>query len=566
MAGIFINKLDTIYPNVSVSGIDLAGMTVDEATKALTDAGYSDNASNIAVTVDFPNGEKMTITGEEAGLKLSAEDAAKAAYDYGRSGSFLSNVFGYIKSLFQVYDLERGSVAADEEYVRGVVGDYTKQFNERIMDTAYLITDDSITITKGSGTVLADENDLFELVMASMDQSVAQNSPVSANYSLESAGGPDIDLQAIYDSIYVEPVNAIYDTATSEVTQSVAGVSFDISQAKRVIDAAQNGSTVTIHLVKTEPAVTTEQLQSLIFRDILYEKATYVSGTSNRVHNVKLSAAAINGKILNPGDVFSYNETVGKRTVEKGYKEAGAYVGGKTVLEVGGGICQTSSTLYYTVLYANLKVVERSNHMFGVAYLPLGTDATINWGTVDFKFENDTDYPIKIEAFMKDGYLNVKLHGTKVNENYVKIVSVGVSDTPIKTSYKEDATIEPGTTKVDQSGHTGHVVDRYKYIYDKDGNELSKESLGRDVYRMQEKVILVAVGELPLPDGTLPSPSPSDTSPPPSDTSPSPSDTSPSPSDTSPSPSDTSPSPSDTSPSPEATPSDTSPSDTPPSP
>jgi vancomycin resistance protein YoaR len=554
VAGFIINNLDTIYPNVSVGGIDVSGMTVDEAEKALTDAGYGNNATNIAVTVNFPDGEKMTITGEEAGLKLDIAEAAQAAYDYGRGGSFLSNEFGYIKSLFNVYDLERSS-AVNEENVRAVVAGHAKKFNEKMMNAAFEITEDAITITKGSGTALADENELFEIVMASLDQSAAQNSPVTADYTIETSGSQDIDLQAIYDSIFTEPVDAIYDKTTGEVTLSTTGVSFDLDEARRAFDAVQNGATMTIHLIKTEPAVTTELLQSMIFRDVLAEKATYVDGTSNRVHNVKLAAAAMNGVILNPGDVFSYNETLGKRTAEKGYKEAGAYVGGKTVQEIGGGICQGSSTLYFTVLYADLEVVERSNHMFSVAYLPLGTDATVNWGTVDFKFKNNTDYPIKIEAFMKDGYLNIKLQGTKVNDNYVKIVSVGISDTPIKTTYKEDPTIAPGTTKVDQSGHTGHVVERYKYIYDKDGNVLSKTFLGKDTYRMQEKIILVAVGELPLPDGTSPSPSPSDTSP-----SPTPSDASPSPSDASPSPSD------DVSPSPEATPSDTTPSDTPPNP
>ena len=137
------------------------------------------------------------------------------------------------------------------------------------------------------------------------------------------------------------------------MTQSVTGVSFDLEEARRMLDAAQTGATVVIPLIKTEPTVTAEQLNALLFRDILSEKATYVSGTSNRIHNVKLAAAAMNGKVLNPGDIFSYNETLGERTTEKGYREAGAYVGGKTVLEVGGGICQGSSTLYYCVLYAD---------------------------------------------------------------------------------------------------------------------------------------------------------------------------------------------------------------------
>ena len=551
-AGYFINKLDTIYPNVTAGDIDLSGMTVAEATQALTEAGYENNASNVAVTVNFPDGGKMTITGDESGLGLNAETAANAAYKYGRGGSFFSNGFGYIKSLFALYDLENNSVI-DEARIRSIVGDYTEKFNDKLMNTAYQVTGDSITLIKGSGKALADENAIYDLVVASLEQSAAQNSPVTADYSIGTSGSQDIDLQGIYDGVFIEPVSAIYDTATNQVTQSVTGVSIDLDEARRTLDAAQTGAVVTIPLIKTDPAVTTEQLSALIFRDVLSEKATYVSGTSNRVHNVKLAAAAMNGKILNPGDVFSYNETLGKRTAEKGYKEAGAYVGGKTVLEVGGGICQGSSTLYYCVLYADLEVVERSKHMFSVGYLPLGHDATVNWGTVDFKFKNDTDYPIKIEAFMKDGYLNIKLHGTKVNENYVKTEYITISRTDFKTIEKEDPTIAPDTKKTDSDGHTGYVVETYKYIYDKDGKLLSKEFLGRDTYRVQDKVILVPVG-------TLISPSPSDTSPSPSDTSPSPSDTSPSPTDTSPSPTDTSPSPIDTSPSPSETPPSASPS------
>ena len=560
-AGYFINKLDTIYPNVTAGGIDLSGMTVAEAARALAEAGYENNVSNVAVTVNFPDGGKLTITGDESGLGLNADAAANAAYEYGRGGSFFSNVFGYIKSLFAVYDLEHSSVI-DEARIRSIVSDYTDKFNDKLINAAYQVTGDSIILIKGGGTALADANAVYDLVVASLEQSVAQNSPMTVDYSIGTSGGRDIDLQNIYDSIYKEPISAVYDTETNQVTQSVTGVSFDLEEARRMLDAAQTGATVVIPLIKTEPTVTAEQLNALLFRDILSEKATYVSGTSNRIHNVKLAAAAMNGKVLNPGDIFSYNETLGERTTEKGYREAGAYVGGKTVLEVGGGICQGSSTLYYCVLYADLEVIERSRHMFSIGYLPLGTDATVNWGTVDFKFKNNTDYPIKIEAFMKDGYLNIKLHGTKVNENYVKIVTVPISSTPIKTTYKEDPSIEPGTVKVDQDGHTGHVVEVYKYIYDKDGKQLSKTYLGKDVYKMQEKVILVAIGELPSA-----SPSPTDTSPPPTDTpTPSPTDTSPPPTDTSPPPTDAPTPPTDTPPSPSDTPplpTDTSPSSSP---
>jgi vancomycin resistance protein YoaR len=323
--------------------------------------------------------------------------------------------------------------------------------------------------------------------------------------------GESVDLESLYNAIHTEPVEAVYDRTTGQVTQSKVGLSFDIKAAQQMLDAAKPGSSVFIPLIRTEPAVSTEQLQAMLFRDVLSVKATYVDGTSNRVHNVKLASQALDGTILNPGDVFSYNETLGERTREKGYKEAGAYVNGNVVQEVGGGICQGSSTLYYCVLYADLEVVERSNHMFTVGYLPLGHDATVNWGTVDFKFKNNTDYPVKIEALYKDRYLTIRLLGTKTNTNRVEIKYEVISTTEIKTVQKEDPAIEPGTTKVSQAGHKGYVVDTYKYIYDENDNLISKTYIRRSTYKMQEREVLVPVGTLTSPSptadgGTSPSP------------------------------------------------------------
>lgn len=506
-AGFYVNSLDTIYPNVEIGGVDLSGMTFEEAKKALSDAGYEQKASNISVGVNFPDGDKLTISGQQPGLSLKSEDAARIAYEYGKDSSFFSNELVYFKSLFTKTDLVRSSVTkTNGEYLRGVVNDYTKTFNEKIVKDLYTVTPTSIEIIKGSGGTLIDADALYDLVVTALYKSIEQNSPVTVDYSAGTNGGRDVDLQSIYDTVYVEPIEAVYDTVKKQITQSVTGVSFDIEAARKALEAAQDGSTVSIPLVFTEPTVTTDQLKSVMFHDILSEKKTYVSGTSNRVHNVALAASTINGKILNPGEMFSYNETLGERTTSKGYLEAGAYVGGKVVQEIGGGICQVSSTLYSCVLYADLEVVERSNHMFIVTYLPLGVDATVNWGSVDFKFKNNTDYPVQIEAHYKDGYLTVRLHGTKENTNYIKIESIVISTTDFKTVKQEDPSIAPGTSKEDTSGHKGYVVDTYKYVYDAAGHVLSKTFIARSTYKVQNKVILVPVGTL-----TSPSPSPSDT-------------------------------------------------------
>jgi hypothetical protein len=222
------------------------------------------------------------------------------------------------------------------------------------------------------------------------------------------------------------------------------------------------------------------------------------------LNNVTLAAEAINGLILNPGETFSFNESVGQRTSAKGYKEAGAYAGGKTVQEIGGGICQVSSTLYDCVLYADLEVVARSNHMFVVTYLPYGNDATVNWGTVDFKFKNNTDYPIRVETEVVERKLTIKLHGTKLDDHYIKVEYVTISSAGFNTIEMEDASVAPGTSQVDTSGHGSLAVETYKYFYDGAGALLEKTFIARSSYRAQDRIILVPVGTL-----TSPEPSPS---------------------------------------------------------
>ncbi|MDR3210261.1 MAG: VanW family protein, partial [Oscillospiraceae bacterium] len=332
----------------------------------------------------------------------------------------------------------------------------------------------------------------------------------SAAYSLPDDADPnrDIDLVAIYNAIAVEPFSAAYDPETHEISESVVGVSFDMNAAQRAIDDAAYGEAVTIPLVFTEPETTKESLEALLFRDILSERTTNIAGTSNRLNNITLAAAACNGLVLNPGETFSFNESLGERTSAKGYKEAGAYAGGKTVQEIGGGICQVSSTLYYCVLYADLEVVTRSNHMFIVTYLPVGVDATVNWGSIDFKFKNDTEYPIRIETVVSGRSLAVKLVGTRFDKNYIKVESSTVSQSEFDTVEMEDETVEPGTTKVDTEGHPGYVVDTYKCYYDADGTLLKREFITRSTYRAMNTIILVPVGTLIDPSAPPESPTP----------------------------------------------------------
>ena len=137
------------------------------------------------------------------------------------------------------------------------------------------------------------------------------------------------------------------------------GVSLDPQAAAFVLDAAQPGERVQLPAETIYPTLTAEELEAVLFRDVLSTTTTNVSGSSARKGNVKLAGQAVNGTVLNDGDIFDYNKVVGKRTRERGFGEAATYVNGETVNTVGGGICQVSSTIYLATLLANLEIVEQ---------------------------------------------------------------------------------------------------------------------------------------------------------------------------------------------------------------
>ena len=247
-----------------------------------------------------------------------------------------------------------------------------------------------------------------------------------------------------------------------------------------------------------ETPKTVEEPSDGDFADTLASKTTSLTDNDNRNNNVSLAAQAINGLVMNPGETFSFNGTVGQRTTGKGYKEAGAFANGKTVYEVGGGICQVSSTLYYCTLLADLKIVDRDCHMFPVSYLPLGMDATVSWGGPDFKFRNNTDYPIKLVAYVDGLSLHVSIKGTKANDHTFEMSSDIVSTKDYKTIEKESDEVTSRREEV--SGVTGYTVDTYRTEYDGNGNAIETEYIDRSVYRSRDAVILVPKTYAPDPE------------------------------------------------------------------
>jgi len=188
----------------------------------------------------------------------------------------------------------------------------------------------------------------------------------------------------------------------------------------------------------------------------------YDASNINRSGNLKIAADKINGTVLMPGEEFSFNEIVGKRTIEEGYRNAKIYENGQVVDGLAGGICQISSTLYNAVLLANLEITERRNHSFTTTYVPAGRDATVVYGRQDFKFKNSRTFPIKIEANVANGIAAFNIHGIREEVEYeIKIIPVTTQTIPYQTEYIPDPTVLPGQQRVKQAGHSGYKVTTY---------------------------------------------------------------------------------------------------------
>jgi vancomycin resistance protein YoaR len=201
---------------------------------------------------------------------------------------------------------------------------------------------------------------------------------------------------------------------------------------------------------------------------------------------------------LAPGERFSFNETVGQRTVKAGFKEAGVYINGRHDTGVGGGICQVSTTLYNAALFSNMKIARRTNHSLPVPYVPVGRDATVNWGAQDLVLENNFDKPIALSATYTPGKLTFRVLGQKQPGLEVKIEREGLKSWAAPTKTVNDSSLAAGKRKVVESGSTGYSVNTFRLVFE-NGQLVKKEALGRSLYSSSARIIAVGTKSKPAP-------------------------------------------------------------------
>ena len=422
VTGIIAGKSETIYPNVKISGIEVGGATIEEATEIIESNNWEEKESQTLI-IALPADQKIEISAKAAGAIKSAEETAKTAYAYGRAGNIFSCAFRYIKCMVSGKNIEITVKDLDKEYIENQIKQGINDVNNRIQSEPYVkdLQNAQLMIVKGASSIEMDEEAIEEEIIAALKEGDYSDIDYSSEDNMKAE---ELDVQSLHEEVYSEVANAKYDKSSDSIIDGAAGVDFDVEEASKLWDEASIGDTVTIPLTVVWPDVSTEDLESKLFANRLgLQQSSYSSSSSNRITNITLATNKINGVVLNPGEEFSYNNTVGQRTAAAGFKEAGAYANGEVVQELGGGICQVSSTLYCAVLYSNLKISARTNHYFPVSYLPDGMDATVSWGSPDFRFVNNTDYPIKIVAYCNSGTktLTVEIWGTNENNTTVEI-------------------------------------------------------------------------------------------------------------------------------------------------
>ena len=473
-----------ILRGIKINGLEVSGLTIEEAREYIEDKLQAVIHNGIKVN---HNEQEYVFELNELNIEYNFEEQLQDAYKVGRSGNILQDNFTILSMLWNKKEFNFEITYNDELFERQI--DYIEiQLPDRAVDNKYYIEGNDLIVVRGLDGVVLNKDEMKNDVLLELADLSVEN---TINIPVIEKPVEELNIDKIHEEIYQKPENAYYETNPFEIHPHVVGIDFAISYAG--IDAmfARPDTDYSIPLKYTEPEVTLDNLNIDVFPDLLAQYDTAYDVTNkNKANNLSIALSKINGVVLKPGETFSYNKTLGARTIENGYKEAAIYSNGKIVNGLGGGICQGSTTLYNAVIMANLEIVERQNHMFVPSYVKPGYDATVVYGSIDFKFKNTRNYPIKIVASANSGVARVSIYGLyDENEYNVRLETEVLETTPYQTVYITDSSLGSGQEEVIQEGQNGIKVETYKVI--KLGNtEISRELLSVDTYRPMQQTIL----------------------------------------------------------------------------
>ena len=474
---------DKIISGVSINGIEMSGLSKEEAKGKLETLLVEKKKKQILLKY---NDYETEINPELIEVNYDLDGLVEKAYNVGRDSNIFVNNYSILFTLIGKKDIKI-EATFNQEQLEKALQDSSSKLPGAIKEPSYYIEDDNLIITKGTPGIAIDIEETTNKIKEILND-ITNTKDDYIQLKVVDKTPKAIDIDAIYKEVHTEAKDAYYVKDPFQIFPEVNGIDFNVEQAKELLKEDKNE--YTIKLTITPAKVTVNEIGTEAFPDKLAHFTTiYDAGNVNRTTNLRLACQKINGKVLLPDEVFSYNKVVGERTIAAGYKEAKIYSAGQVVDGLGGGICQISSTLYNAVLRANLQIVERRNHQFVTSYLPAGRDATVVYGATDFQFKNTRKYPIRLVANVQNGIATVDIFGIKEEEEYsIELETRTIATLPFSTQYVDDASLEAGKEVVTQKGANGLQTETY-IIKSLNGKVVSKNLLTKDTYTPMQRIV-----------------------------------------------------------------------------
>ena len=452
---IFNNTNENIVSGISIKGIDVSGLSKIQAKEKLESYIQENLPENILLK---HNDFETSIPLSSIEVNFDIDGAIEQALQIGKNGNMLQNSFEALKTMLYPIDIEP-TFSMNEQLLIDALNDISTKLPDTVIESSYYIENNNLILTSGKEGNVVNINQMVSYIKNGIMNLTLKNRTLDIATSIKQPS--KINIEKIYEEIHKEAKDAYYTQNPFSVYPSENGMDFAISLEEATQMLEEEKEEYTIPLKILYPKVTTNMIGTEAFPDLLSSFSTnYNARDTDRTTNLKLAANKINGTVLMPGETFSYNQVVGARTIAAGYKEAPIYVQGQVVDGLGGGICQITSTLYNAVVYANLEIVERSNHQFVPSYVTASRDATVVYGSIDFKFKNNRNYPIKLICSVANGVASFQIFGLKTDNEYEVVIS----------SY--------------ETGRTSNAIysEAYK-ILKQNGQVVDKQLLSRDVYK-----------------------------------------------------------------------------------
>lgn len=494
-----------ILPNVYVGGVNIGSLSRDDA-KTVIQLTLIPTLTGEDMQVKLPN-DTLRLSPSDIGISLDIDDLVDAAYTYGRTGSKVEQSIKRVQAENREYHLALlPYLNIDLDYVWNAVKTFCNHYQADLIEPSVQITGErpvygqangtsvqhqTLTVTMGSPKSDLSPDAIYARILdgySMMDLELEYEAPIIVEPQRPNA-------QEIFDEYCQLPKDAVMDKNSFEIIPEEYGYGFPVESLQRMIDTAEFGQVIEITMGFLLPDITENALNTNLFKDTLSSYVSYCNDGSNknRDANLQLSCEAINGYVIKVGESFDFNKILGPRTTDRGYRNAPIY-SGSTSSNIGGGINQTASALYYCALQAGLTIDERHAHRYAVTYTPLGTDASITYGAENLVFTNNTSAPIRILATAEGSTVSITFQGTDTSDYTLKFETAVIETFAPTTVYQymvKDNAFGYVNGQVTQTSQVGYSTELYICLYDKQTGELVERRLLETArYESRDRIVI----------------------------------------------------------------------------